>query len=94
MQEVVSFLDQVDPLAAARARSRHSYFYHVSSADDGQAHGVRAAFGAGLSCEREAIDQLVDIQRNALAYAAGCSKISSLASALCSSITRLSNDSR
>ena len=37
--------------------------------DDGQAYGFRAAFGAGLSCEREAIDQLVDIQRNALAYA-------------------------
>ncbi len=69
MQEVVSFLDQVDPMAAARARSRYSCFDHVSSADDGQAYGFRAAFGAGLSCEREAIEQLVDIQRNALAYA-------------------------
>ena len=69
MQEVVSFLDKVDPIAAARARSRYSCFDHVSSADDGQAYGFRAAFGAGLSCEREAIDQLVDIQRNALAYA-------------------------
>ncbi|MFZ0717934.1 erythromycin esterase family protein [Mycobacterium sp.] len=69
MQEVVSFLDKVDPMAAARARSRYSCFDHVSSADDGQAYGFRAAFGAGLSCEREAIDQLVDIQRNALAYA-------------------------
>ena len=69
MQEVVSFLDKVDPMAAARARSRYSCFDHVSSADDGQAYGFRAAFGAGLSCEREAIDQLVEIQRNALAYA-------------------------
>ncbi|BBX45874.1 erythromycin esterase family protein [Mycobacterium cookii] len=69
MQEVVSFLDRVDPMAAARARSRYSCFDHVSSADDGQAYGFRAAFGAGLSCEGEAIDQLVDIQRNALAYA-------------------------
>ena len=40
-----------------------------SATDDGQAYGFRAAFGAGLSCEREAIDQLVDLQRNALAYA-------------------------
>ncbi len=69
MQEVVSFLDKVDPSAAALARSRYSCFDHVSATDDGQAYGFRAAFGAGLSCEREAIDQLVDLQRNALAYA-------------------------
>ncbi len=69
MREVISILDKVDPTAAARARSRYACFDHVSSADDGQAYGFRAAFGAGLSCEREAIDQLVDIQRNALAYA-------------------------
>ena len=56
-------------MAAARARSRYSCFDHVSSADDGQAYGFRAASGAGLSCERETIDQLVEIQRNALAYA-------------------------
>jgi erythromycin esterase-like protein/predicted phosphoribosyltransferase len=68
MQEVVGYLDKIDPVAAARARARYACFDH-SSADDGQAYGFRAAFGAGLSCEREAIDQLVDIQRNALAYA-------------------------
>ena len=31
--------------------------------------GFAAAFGAGLSCERQTIEQLVDIQRNALQYA-------------------------
>lgn len=31
--------------------------------------GWVAAFGAGPSCEREAVEQLVDVQRNALAYA-------------------------
>jgi erythromycin esterase-like protein len=31
--------------------------------------GTPAAFGAGLSCERQAIEQLVDIQRNGLDYA-------------------------
>ena len=64
-----AYLDKVDPSAAALARSRYSCFDHVSATDDGQAYGFRAAFGAGLSCEREAIDQLVDLQRNALAYA-------------------------
>jgi erythromycin esterase-like protein/predicted phosphoribosyltransferase len=69
MQEVVSYLDKIDPAAAARARARYSCFDHASSGDDGQAYGFRAAFGAGLSCEGEAVDQLVDMQRNALGYA-------------------------
>lgn len=68
MHEVVTYLDKIDPAAAGRARARYACFDHAS-ADDGQAYGFRAAFGAGLSCEKEAIDQLVDIQRNALVYA-------------------------
>jgi erythromycin esterase-like protein/orotate phosphoribosyltransferase len=68
MHEVVTYLDKIDPAAAGRARARYACFDHAS-ADDGQAYGFRAAFGAGLSCEKEAIDQLVDIQRSALAYA-------------------------
>ncbi|CAM2993557.1 erythromycin esterase family protein [Mycobacterium intermedium] len=68
IHEVIAYLDKVDPAAAARARTRYACFDHAS-ADDGQAYGFSAAFGAGPSCEREAIEQLVDIQRNALAYA-------------------------
>ncbi len=68
MQEVIAYLERVDPQAAARARERYGCFDHAA-ADDGQAYGYAAAFGAGPSCEREAIDQLVEIQRNALAYA-------------------------
>lgn len=68
MQEVIAYLDNVDPVAAARARDRYACFDHTS-ADDGQAYGFAAAFGAGLSCERQAIDQLLDIQRKALDYA-------------------------
>lgn len=68
MQEVIAFLDNVDPAAAARARTRYSCFDHVS-ADDGQAYGFAAAFGAGMSCERQAIDQLVETQRIAVEYA-------------------------
>ncbi|MFZ3270080.1 MAG: erythromycin esterase family protein, partial [Mycobacterium sp.] len=68
MHEVVTYLDKIDPVSAASARARYACFDHAS-ADDGQAYGFRAAFGAGLSCEKESIDQLVDIQRNALAYA-------------------------
>ena len=68
MHEVITYLDKVDARAAARARARYACFDHTS-ADDGQAYGFSAAFGAGPSCERQAIEQLVDIQRNALAYA-------------------------
>ena len=68
MQEVIAYLDNIDPVAAARARERYACFDHTS-ADDGQAYGFAAAFGAGLSCERQAVEQLVDMQRNALEYA-------------------------
>ena len=68
MQEVIAYLDNVDPVAAGRARKRYACFDH-SSADDGQAYGFAAAFGAGLSCEKQAIEQLVEMQRHALAYA-------------------------
>ncbi len=64
MREVIAYLDTVDPLAAARARRRYSCFDHAS-ADDGQTYGYAAAFGAGLSCENEAVEQLIDMQHNA-----------------------------
>lgn len=68
MHEVIAYLDRVDPVAAERARDRYACFDHTS-ADDGQAYGFAAAFGAGLSCERQAVEQLVEMQRNALGYA-------------------------
>lgn len=68
MQEVVAYLENVDPVSAARARERYACFDHTS-ANDGQAYGFAAAFGAGLSCERQAVEQLVEMQRNALEYA-------------------------
>ncbi len=67
MREVIRYLDNVDPEAADRARERFGCFDHTG-ADDGQAYGFAAAFGAGLSCERQAVDQLVELQRNALDY--------------------------
>src|SRR5271166_1080869 len=68
MAEVITYLDKVDAKAAARARTRYACFDHAS-ADDGQAYGYAAAFGAGPSCEHQAVEQLVDIRRNAVAYA-------------------------
>lgn len=67
MEEVISYLDGVDPRAADRARRRYACFDHVT-ADDGQAYGYAAAFGAGLSCEREVVDQLIDMHHSAIDY--------------------------
>ena len=67
MQEVIGYLDTVDPKAAERARARYACFDH-SAGDDGQAYGYAAAFGAGPSCERQAVEQLVELQRSAMGF--------------------------
>ncbi|MDT5028439.1 MAG: hypothetical protein QOE61_4865 [Micromonosporaceae bacterium] len=69
IHEVISYLDRVDPAAAARARERYACFDHVSDPGDGQAYGFAAAFGAGETCEDEVVEQLVDLHRHALEYA-------------------------
>src|SRR5437660_2238893 len=67
IQEVISYLEAVDPAAAARARERYACFDHFG--EDPQAYGYEAAFGAGESCEGEVIEQLVDLQHHAVEYA-------------------------
>lgn len=67
MQEVVSYLDGVDPDAARRARKRYACFDQVFG-DNGQAYGYDAAFGAGESCERQVVEQLLELQRHAVDY--------------------------
>ena len=68
IHEVISYLDEVDPAAAARARQRYACFDYFSD-DDAQVYGFAAAFGAGEPCEHEVVDQLVDLQRHAVEYA-------------------------
>ena len=68
IHEVISYLEGVDPAAAARARARYACFDHASGGD-GQAYGFAAAFGAGESCEQEVVEQLADLQQHALEYA-------------------------
>ncbi|QBS45355.1 erythromycin esterase family protein [Nocardia sp. CS682] len=66
MQEVVRYLERIDPVAARRARARYGCFDHTVGEDDGQAYGFAAAFGAGKSCETQAIRQLLELQRGAI----------------------------
>ncbi|MDT4959819.1 MAG: hypothetical protein QOD31_3618 [Pseudonocardiales bacterium] len=68
IDEVIRYLERVDPGAAARARERYACLEHYSG-DDGQSYGYAAAFGAGETCEDEVVEQLVDLQRHAVDYA-------------------------
>jgi erythromycin esterase-like protein len=63
MDEVISFLDKVDPEAAKRARYRYSCF--DAFGENTQAYGYAAEFGLTRSCEDQAVQQLLELQRRA-----------------------------
>jgi erythromycin esterase-like protein len=67
VEAVLGYLDKVDPEAARRARYRYSCFEHYG--ENTQAYGYAAAFGMAESCEREVVNQLVELRRSAAAYA-------------------------
>jgi erythromycin esterase-like protein len=67
IEAVLGYLNKVDPAAAKRARYRYSCFEHF--AEDTQAYGYAASFGLSESCEREVIEQLVELRRQAADYA-------------------------
>lgn len=64
---VLDYLGRVDPDAARRARYRYSCFEHFG--EDPQAYGYAASIDVSQSCEDEAIAQLVELRRQAAAYA-------------------------
>jgi erythromycin esterase-like protein/predicted phosphoribosyltransferase len=66
MQAIIDYLERVDPVAAERARERFACFDHY--AEEAQSYGYAAAFGAGESCEREVVEQLVELQQKAAEY--------------------------
>src|SRR5437660_6551376 len=67
IEAVLGYLTKVDPAAAKRARYRYSCFEHF--AEDTQAYGYAANFGLTESCEREVIEQLIELRRQAADYA-------------------------
>lgn len=66
MEAVVEYLDRVDPEAARRARYRYACFEHFG--ENSQAYGYTASFDLSRSCEDEAVNQLVELQRRAMDY--------------------------
>src|SRR5437870_3463152 len=67
IEAVLGYLNKVDPAAAKRARYRYSCFEHF--AEDTQAYGYAANFGLTESCERDVIEQLIELRRQAADYA-------------------------
>ncbi len=63
MQAVITYLDRVDPAAAARARQRYACFDHFGA--DSQKYGFSAALKLAASCESEVVAQLADMRRYA-----------------------------
>jgi erythromycin esterase-like protein len=63
IEAVLTYLEEVDPDAAARARSRYACFEHFG--EDSQTYGYAAGSGMSESCEKEALQQLLELQRRA-----------------------------
>jgi erythromycin esterase-like protein len=70
---VLDFLDKVDPEAARRARYRYSCFEHFG--EDTQAYGYAVSFGLSKSCEDEAVNQLIEMQKRAAELASRDGKL-------------------
>src|SRR5205814_4343535 len=73
IEAVLGYLNKIDPAAAKRARYRYSCFEHF--AEDTQAYGYAANFGLTESCEREVIEQLIELRRQAADYASRAGRV-------------------
>lgn len=66
MQEILHYLDKVDPQAAQHARQRYACFDHFGQ--DSQRYGYTTGLGLSASCEAEVIAQLRALQAHAFDY--------------------------
>jgi len=64
--EVLGYLEQVDPKAAAQARARYACFDHYY--EDSQHYGYTANLDLSASCEQGVIEQLRQMQQHACDY--------------------------
>lgn len=64
---VLNYLDKLDPEAARRARYRYACFEDY--VENTQAYGYAANYDLDSSCEKEVIEQLVEMHRRATEYA-------------------------
>jgi erythromycin esterase-like protein len=67
VEAVIRYLRVVDPEAASRAQARYACFDHFDG--DVQTYAREAGLGLTTSCEREVVNQLVELRRSAADYA-------------------------
>lgn len=67
IEAVLRYLDKVDPPAAQRARHRYGCFDQFG--EEMQEYGYAASLGVHPSCEREVVQQLLDLHRQRAEYA-------------------------
>jgi erythromycin esterase-like protein len=58
---VIAYLEDVDPESAGRARERYSCFDHFGP--DPQVYAYEAGIAGAEPCERQAVEQLMELQR-------------------------------
>lgn len=66
IEEVLRYLDQVDPTAARQARERYACFDHYH--EDSQHYGYTASLDLSASCEQGVLEQLRQLQQRAADY--------------------------
>ena len=67
IEEVLGYLDRIDPAGAQRARYRYSCFEHFN--EDPQRYGYAASFDLEHSCADAVVEQLRELQRRSGEYA-------------------------
>ena len=65
MEAVVASLERIDPAAARRARERYACFDHFGR--NPRVYAYETGVGGAESCEREVVDQLVELRDRAAA---------------------------
>ena len=73
MQQVLDYLERIDPAAAQRARARYACFDHAR--EDSQTYGLRASSGLSRSCEDEVVSQLSDLMQRSVEDQAPCDEL-------------------
>lgn len=66
IEAVLAYLEKVDAEAAMRARERYACF--EGGWGEGSRYGYEAALGLTPSCEREALQQLIDLRHSEVEY--------------------------
>lgn len=68
IEAVITYLDKVDPAAAARARTRYSCFDEADR--EGQTYGARARLALTPPCENAVVAELIELRHSAARYLA------------------------